>query len=83
MSKAIRTDMAKPVVPEPFNSLIPGPDYKAETAFFRWRSSSGVWPLEGGGGNELAQDCDLTLQVSQIALQEENKGPPLKPSAAG
>ena len=33
MSKAIRTDMAKPVVPEPFNSLIPGPDYKAETAF--------------------------------------------------
>lgn len=33
MAKPIHTDDAETVVPEPFNSLLPGPDYKAETTY--------------------------------------------------
>lgn len=33
MAKPVYTSDAKPVVPEPFNSLIPGPDYKSETTY--------------------------------------------------
>lgn len=33
MSKPVHTDDAKSVVPEPFNSLIPGPTNKAETTY--------------------------------------------------
>lgn len=33
MAKPVHTSDAKSVVPEPFNSLIPGPDRKSETTY--------------------------------------------------
>jgi hypothetical protein len=33
MAKPVYTNDAKPVVPAPLNSLIPGPDYKSETMY--------------------------------------------------
>ncbi len=33
MAKPVHTSDAKTVVPEPFNSIIPGPNYKAESSY--------------------------------------------------
>lgn len=33
MPKPVHTSEAKQVVPEPFNSILPGPDYKSETTY--------------------------------------------------
>lgn len=33
MAKPVHTSDAKAVVPEPFNSILPGPDYKSETIY--------------------------------------------------
>ena len=33
MAKPVHTSDAKAVLPEPFNTIIPGPDYKAETTY--------------------------------------------------